>query len=70
MEEKRLIKMIIHIKNNVVIGGSVEIRTGKLSIDKNNLLRNSEGRKGSISNLPFEEKVRILGPSHHHNHGH
>ena len=55
MEEERLIELVKHIKNNVVVGSCVEVRAWELSIYKNDLLRNSKGGKGTISNLPFKE---------------
>lgn len=67
-EEKRLVKVVKDIDNNVVVGSGVKVRTREFSVNENNLLRNPEGGTGTIGNLPVEEQIRILRSNHGYNH--
>lgn len=40
-QKERLVKVVEDIKNNVVVGGGVDVRAWELAVDENTFLRNS-----------------------------
>uniref|UniRef100_A0A9I9EMC0 Uncharacterized protein n=1 Tax=Cucumis melo TaxID=3656 RepID=A0A9I9EMC0_CUCME len=41
-------------------------RSGKLTVDENALLWNTQGRDGAIGDIPREEEIRIFTPNGWH----
>lgn len=50
------------VDDNVVVGGGVDIGSGKLSINENALLGDSQRGDGAIGDVPCEEEVWIFTP--------
>ena len=63
-EKERLIKVIEDIDHDVVIAGRVDIWSGELTVDKNALLWNAQGRDGAVRDVPSKKNVRIFAPDH------
>ena len=63
-QKEWLIKIIKDIDHDVVVAGRVDIWSGKLTVDKNALLGNAQGRDGAVRNVPSEKDVRIFAPDH------
>lgn len=59
-QKERLVKIVKYVDNNVVVGGGVDIGSGKLAIDENALLRDSQRRDGAVGDVPCKENVRIF----------
>lgn len=49
-----LVKVVEDINMNVVVGGGVNIRSRKFTINENTLLGGFQGRDGAITHVPRE----------------
>jgi hypothetical protein len=61
-QQERLMEVIVDVDDNVVVGGGVDIGSGKLSVNENALLGDSQRGDGPIGDVPCEEEVRIFTP--------
>ena len=59
-QKEWLVEVIEDIKDDIIIGGRVNVGTWKLIVNENDLLGNSQRRAGPISDIPCEEQVRVF----------
>ncbi|RWW81266.1 hypothetical protein BHE74_00010366 [Ensete ventricosum] len=61
-QEEGLVEMVEDVYDDVVVGGGVDVGTGELAVDEDDLLRDAERRGGAVRDAPREEEVRVLCP--------
>lgn len=59
-QKEGLIKVIVDIEDDIVVGGRVDVGTWKLIVNENDLLGNSQRRAGTIGNILCEKRVRVF----------
>lgn len=59
-----LVKVIEDVEHDVIVAGGVDVGSRKLAIDENSLLGDSEGRDGSVGDIPCEVQVRVFTVDH------
>ena len=67
-EEERLVEVVEHVDDNVVVGGAVDLRPRELTVNEDALLGDTQWRNGAVGDIPLEEQVRVLSPYHRHAH--
>ncbi|OAY79989.1 hypothetical protein ACMD2_04951, partial [Ananas comosus] len=58
--EEWLVEKIVHIHNNVIVGGRVDVRAGELAVDEDGLLGKSQRRDRAVRDVPREVEIRVL----------
>ena len=62
-EQERLIEVVEDIDDHVVVAGGVDFGAGKLTIDEDTLLEDTQWGNGAVGHVPCVVNVRVLAPN-------